>query len=277
MTTLTRSTEQAPTTGYAPVNGLQMYYEIHGPVGGPPLVLLHGAFSATGTSFGAVLPGLAETRQVISVEQQGHGRTADIDRPLSTPQMARDTAALLDHLGIRQADVLGYSMGAGVALELAIERPDLVRKVVVVSLGYNKAGLHPGLLAGLDQLTPQQMAGSPWHEEYLRIAPRPDDFPRLFEKVAELNRNIPDWPAEAVASIEAPMLIVMGDSDIVRPEHAVEMFRLRGGGVVGDWVGIPASQLAILPGTPHSTATQRADILVPMLRTFLEAPLPDRH
>jgi pimeloyl-ACP methyl ester carboxylesterase len=277
MTTATRTTEQAPTTGYAPVNGLQMFYEIHGPIGGPPLVLLHGAFSATGTSFGALLPGLAETRQVISVEQQGHGRTADIDRPLSTAQMARDTAALLEHLGIRQADVLGYSMGAGVALELAIEHPDVVRKIVVVSLGYNKAGLHPGLLEGLDQLTPEQMAGSPWHEEYLRIAPRPGDFPGLFEKVAELNRNIPDWPAEAVASIKAPMLIVIGDSDIVRPEHAVEMFRLRGGGVVGDWVGIPASQLAILPGTPHSTTTQRADILIPMLRTFLDAPLPDRN
>jgi pimeloyl-ACP methyl ester carboxylesterase len=275
MTTATSTTEpSAPATGYAPVNGLEMYYEIHGPAGVRPLVLLHGAFSATGTSFGAVLPGLAETRQVIAVEQQAHGRTADIDRPLSTRQMAKDTAALLDHLGISEADVLGYSMGAGVALELAIQRPDLVRKLVLVSITYNKAGLHPGLLDGLDQITPEQMAGSPWHEEYLRTAPRPEDFPRLFEKVRELNRNIPDWPAEAVSSIKAPMLLVIGDSDIVRPEHAVEMLRLRGGGVVGDWVDIPASQLAILPGTAHSTIMQRADLLVPMLRTFLDAPMP---
>jgi pimeloyl-ACP methyl ester carboxylesterase len=264
----------APRTGYAPVNGLEMYYEIHGPATAAPIVLLHGAFSATGTSFGAVLPGLAETRQVISVEQQGHGRTTDIDRPLSIPQMAKDTAALLDHLGIREADVLGYSMGAGVAFELAILRPDLVRKLVLVSITYNNAGMHPGLLDGLDAMKPEQMAGSPWHEEYLRTAPRPDDFPRLFSKVKELNRNIPDWPPEAVSSITAPILIVAGDSDIVRPEHAVEMFRLRGGGVVGDWVGIPASQLAILPGTPHSTIMGRADVLLPMIRTFLDAPMP---
>jgi pimeloyl-ACP methyl ester carboxylesterase len=264
----------APRTGYAPVNGLEMYYEIHGPTTARPLVLLHGAFSATGTSFGAVLPGLAETRQVISVEQQAHGRTADIDRPLSIPQMARDTGALLDHLEIEEADVLGYSMGAGIAFELAIQRPDLVQKLVVVSLSYNKTGFHPGLMDGLDNMKPEEMAGSPWHEEYLRTSPRPDDFPRLFEKVRELNRNLPDWPAEAVSSIKAPTLIVVGDSDIVRPEHAVEMFRLRGGGVVGDWVGIPASQLAILPGTPHSTIMQRADLLLPMIRAFLDATAP---
>src|SRR2546423_3552126 len=119
--------------------------------------------------------------------------------------------------------------------------------------------MHPGVLEGLDQIKLDQMLGSPWHDEYVRIAPRPQDFPRLFEKVAELNRNIPDWPAEAVASIKSPTLIVIGDSDIVRPEHAVEMFRLRGGGVVGDWVAIPASQLGVLPGTPHSTIMQRAD------------------
>lgn len=127
----------APRTGYAPVNGLEMYYEIHGPATARPLILLHGAFSATATSFGAVLPGLAETHQVISIEQQAHGHTADIDRPLSVPQMAKDTGALLDHLGITEADVLGYSMGAGVAFELALQRPDLVRKLVLVSLTYS--------------------------------------------------------------------------------------------------------------------------------------------
>lgn len=264
----------APRTGYAPVNGLEMYYEVHGPATARPVVLLHGAFSATETSFGAILPGLGKTHQVISIEQQAHGRTADIDRPLSIPGMAKDTGALLDHLGIKEADVLGYSMGAGVAFELAIERPDLVRKLILVSLTYNKAGFHPGLMDGMGSMKPEQMAGSPWHEEYLRTAPRPEDFPKLFEKVMELNRNIPDWPADAVSSIKSPTLIVIGDSDIVRPEHAVEMLRLRGGGVVGDWVGIPASQLAILPGTAHSTIMQRADVLLPMIGTFLDAPMP---
>ncbi|MDQ6795844.1 MAG: alpha/beta hydrolase [Chloroflexota bacterium] len=264
----------APRTGYAPVNGLEMYYEIHGPATARPLVLLHGAFSATGTSFGAVLPALAETHQVISIEQQAHGHTADIDRPLSIPQMAKDTGALLDQLGVKEADVLGYSMGAGVAFELAIQRPDLVRKLVVVSLTWNKSGFHPGLMEGMGDMKPEQMAGSPWHEEYLRTAPRPADFPRLFDKVMEMNRNIPDWPAEAVASIKAPTLIVIGDADIVRPEHAVEMLRLRGGGVVGDWVGIPASQLAILPGTAYSTIMGRADFLLPVIGTFLDTAAP---
>jgi pimeloyl-ACP methyl ester carboxylesterase len=264
----------APRTGYAPVNGLDMYYEVHG--SGPPLVLLHGALSATETSFGALWPTLAATRQVISIEQQAHGHTADIDRPLRTPQMADDTAALLRYLGIDQADVLGYSMGGGVALELAVQHPDLVRKLVVISVSYTTEGLHPGLLEGLKDLRPEQMVGTPWHDEYLRTAPRPEDFPRLFAKVTDLNMNMPSWSADAVSSITAPTLTVIGDSDIVRPEHAVEMFRLRGGGVVGDWAGLPASQLAILPGTSHSTITQRADLLLPIITSFIDAPMPNR-
>jgi pimeloyl-ACP methyl ester carboxylesterase len=264
----------APRTGYAPVNGLEMYYEIHG--SGRPLLLLHGALSATETSFGAVLPALAESRQVISAEQQAHGRTADIDRPLRTTQMAADSAALLRHLGIDRVDVLGYSMGAAIALELAIRQPELVRKVVAVSIAYNTEGLHPGLLAGLEGLRPEHLAGTPWQQEYARTAPRPEDYPRMVAKVTDLNMNIQSWPAEAVSSMKAPILIVIGDSDIVTPEHAVEMFRLVGGGVVGDTAGLPASQLAILPGTPHSTIMQRADLLVPMIQAFLDAPLPER-
>jgi pimeloyl-ACP methyl ester carboxylesterase len=166
------ATEQtAPQTGYAPVNGLQMYYEIHGTDSGTPLVLLHGAFSAIGTSFGKLLPTLAESRQVIAFELQAHGRTADIDRPLSTEQMADDTAAALHHLGIGKADVFGYSMGSDVALRMAIRHPNLVRKLVLATPGYKQSGLHPGLMEGLDEMKPEQMHGSPWHEEYLRIAP----------------------------------------------------------------------------------------------------------
>jgi pimeloyl-ACP methyl ester carboxylesterase len=259
-------------TGYAPVNGLNMYYEIHGT--GQPLVLIHGAFSAIGTSFEALLPGLAATRQVIAFELQAHGHTADIDRPLSLEQMADDIAAALRHLGIDQADVLGYSLGAGVALHLAIRRPGVVRKLVLASITYTRSGFHPGLMEGMANMTPEAMAGSPWHDEYLRIAPRPEDFATLFAKKTQMDRDIQDLPAEIIRAIEAPALLIFGDSDIIRPEHAVEMFRLLGGGVAGDLAGLPRSQLAILPGTTHVTVVYRADLLLAIIPPFLDAPMP---
>jgi pimeloyl-ACP methyl ester carboxylesterase len=260
--------------GYAPVNGLQMYYEIHGSGDAVPLVLLHGALSATETSFGALLPELAKGRRVIAVEQQAHGRTADIDRPLSVPQMADDTAALLRHLGIEKADFFGYSMGAAIALDLAVRRPDLVRKLVLISATYTVDGLHPGLLEGLEGLTPDAMAGSPFEEEYLRLAPNPQDWPTLIEKNKEMQRHLPEVTID-VTAIQAPVLLVIGDSDIVRPEHAVEMFRLLGGGVIGDLAGLPKSQLAVLPGTTHITAVYRADLLLAMIPPFLDAPVSE--
>jgi pimeloyl-ACP methyl ester carboxylesterase len=143
---------------YAEVNGLEMYYEIHGT--GRPLVLLHGALSATGTTFGNVLPSLAETRRVIAVELQAHGRTADIDRPLRYELIADDTAALLGHIGVEDADIFGYSIGAGVALQIAIRHPEVVRKLVLASATYNSGGCHPGVLAGIEHLTPEALAGS---------------------------------------------------------------------------------------------------------------------
>ncbi len=258
---------------YASVNGLEMYYEIHGT--GEPLVLLHGALSAIGTSFGKLLPVFAETRQVIAVEQQAHGRTADIDRPLTIAQMAEDTAALLQYIGIEHVDIFGYSMGSGIALQIAIKHPDLVRKLVPAAVTYNNDGFHPGLIAGMESLKPEHMAGTPWQEEYARIAPKPEDWSTLVAKVKQLNRQIPDLPPEAIQSIKAPTLIIIGDSDIVRPEHAVEMFRLLGGGVPGDSVGLPNSQLAVLPGTTHVTLVQRADWLLSMIPAFLDAPMPE--
>lgn len=266
-------TEMTPQTGYAPVNGLQMYYEIHGQ--GQPLVLLHGAFSAIGTSFGKVLPSLAKTRQVIGVEQQAHGHTADIDRPLSIEQMADDTAALLRHLGIARADVFGYSMGAAVGLQFTMRYPDLVRKLVFMSGTYSLEGVQPGLMDGLAEMRPEMLHGSPFHEEYLAIAPRPQDFPVLFAKKQEMDRNLPQWSPADIAAIKAPTLIMLGDSDLPRNEHAVEMFRLLGGGVFGDLAGLPASQLAILPGTTHLTIADRAEWVVPMVEAFLDAPLPE--
>lgn len=263
-----------PQTGYASVNGLDMYYEVHGT--GRPLVLLHGALSTTSVDFGAVLPSLAKARQVIAVEQQAHGHTADIDRPLTTKAMAADTVALLRQLGIEQADLFGYSMGAGIALQIAVDHPDLVRKLAVASLAHTHDGLHPGLLEGLEQLTPEALAGTPFQQAYAREAPKPEDWPTLVAKVKDLNSRILEWPADAIQSISAPTLIIIGDSDIVRPEHAVEIFRLLGGGVVGDVAGLPRSQLAVLPGTTHITLVHRGDWLSSMIGEFLDAPVPGR-
>lgn len=274
---MSKGTEMSNTlvrTGYAPVNGLQMYYEIHGT--GQPLVLLHGAFSAIGTSFGALLPELAKTRQVIAFELQAHGRTADIDRPLSLEQMADDVSAALRHLGIERADIFGYSMGAAVALHVVIRHPDVVRKLVLVSVTYNLNGVHPGLMDGLADMKPEMMFGSPWHTEYTQIAPHPENFATLFAKKTQMDRGIQDLPAETIRAIQAPTLLIIGDSDLVRPEHAVEMFRLLGGGVFGDTpAGLPNSQLAILPGTSHVTIVYRADLLLSMIPAFLDVPMPE--
>src|SRR5688572_26265757 len=177
---MTPNTPASVQTGYAPVNGLEMYYEIHGT--GQPLVLLHGAFSAIGTSFGALLPGLAQSRQVIGLDLQAHGRTADIDRPLTLEQMADDAAAAIRYLGAEPADLFGYSMGAAVALRVTLRHPELVRKLVFASATFNLAGVHPGLMDGLGEMTPDMMFGSPWHDEYMRIAPHPENFATLFAK-----------------------------------------------------------------------------------------------
>jgi len=260
------------THGYASVNGLSMYYEIHGT--GQPLVLLHGAFSAIGTSFGKLLPDLAKTRQVVAFELQAHGRTADIDRPLTLEGMADDVAAALQQLGMAQADVFGYSMGAGVALHFAIRHPERLRKLVLASVTFNMSGVHPGLMEGLGEMKPEMMFGSPWHEEYTRLAPHPEDFAKLFTKKTQMDRQLKDLSEETIRAIKAPTLLIVGDSDLVRPEHAVEMFRLLGGGVFGDTpAGLPNSQLAVLAGTSHVTVVDRADWLVPMIDTFLDAPI----
>jgi pimeloyl-ACP methyl ester carboxylesterase len=266
--------ETAPQTGYAPVNDLEMYYEIHG--SGEPLVLLHGAF-ATIDMWGPVLTGLAENHQVIAVELQGHGHTADIDdRPFSYEQFADDVAALMDHLGIAQADVVGYSMGGTTGLQVAIRHLERVRKLVVVSAYSRLDAYYPEVLAGIAQITPEMFAGSIFDEAYRRNAPNPDNFPRLVEKLVELDKTDFAFPDEELQGITAPVQFIQGDSDVMRPEHAVEMFRLVGGGVPGDMAGLPASQLAILPGTTHITiVTEKTDSWLPMAEAFLAAPVPE--
>ncbi len=258
---------------YASVNALNMYYEVHG--SGRPLVLLHGGISNIETDFGLPLPALAKDRQVIAIEQQAHGRTADVDRPLSISQMAGDTVALLRQIGLENADFFGYSMGAAIALQITIEHPEMVGKAVLAAVAYKAEGAHSGTSDSVEDLNPEMMAATPFGQAYARMAPNPDDWPKLLKKVGEWGRNIKDLAAEAVESIQAPVLLVYGDSDIVKPEHAVEMFRLLGGGVPGDLVGLPRCRLAVLPGTTHITLVHRADWLISMINEFLEAPVPE--
>ena len=258
------------THGYAPVNGLEMYYEVHGT--GRPLVLLHGNLSTIEVDFGRILPALAKTRQVIAVEQQAHGHTADIDRPLRVQHWADDTAALLRHLGVERADFLGYSMGSAVAFQLAVDQPELVGKLVLCSFSYRRDGVHPGLLDGIQQLQPEHLAGTPFAESYARVAPRPLDWPVLIDKIKEMDGSVSEWSAETLTALGNPTMLVIGDSDIVRPEHAVETFRLLGGGVAGDIAGLPSARLAILPGTTHITLVHRGEWLASMVEEFLDAP-----
>ncbi|MGO9568965.1 MAG: alpha/beta fold hydrolase [Desulfomonilaceae bacterium] len=273
--------ETAASTGatgsYASVNGLKIYYEIHGT--GRPLVLLHGALTTVDTSFGKVLPALAKTRQLIAVEQQGHGHTADIDRPLTYEQMAEDTAALLRQLKIENADFFGYSMGGGIALQIAIRHPDLVRKLVLAAPAYNRDGFYPKIFEQIQSMKPEDLDASPWKAAYARTAPNQEDWATLIAKVQQLVREFPGWPPKAIQSIKAPTLIIIGDSDVIRPEHAVQMLRLLGGGVAGDDAAgrphLPRSQLAVLPGTTHVTLVDRADWLVPMITEFLNGPMPE--
>jgi pimeloyl-ACP methyl ester carboxylesterase len=264
-------------TGYAQIGELRMYHEIHGR--GTPLVLLHGAYM-TIDLMGPLLPELAKTRQVIAVELQGHGHTADIDRPLTYEQMADDTATFVRTLDVDRADVFGYSMGSGVALQLAIRHPNVVRKLVVASASFSSDGMNPVALEMFPSITPEMFAGSPIEEEYLRTAPDPRDFPKLVEKLTQLDVTPFAWPEQDIAGIAAPTLIVLGDSDGVRLEHAVELFRLLGGGVMGDLEGLPKSQLAVLPGTAHYVPPgfgllDRTDWLLPMTTEFLDAPMPE--
>ena len=257
---------------YASVNGLELYYEVHGE--GRPTLLLNGAYMTT-EDWGPLLPRLAEGRQVIAVDPQAHGRTADADRPITYEGMADDAAALLRHLGIEQADAIGYSMGAGTTLQLALRHPELVRRLVVVSVSYRYDGMHAEMIEMFPQMTFDMFEGSPMEAQYKRLAPDPDAFPVLFEKLKALDMTPYAWPEEEIRAMSAPMLLIVGDSDIVRLEHAVELFGLRGGGVVGDFGNMPSSQLAVLPGTTHympegSGMLDRADLLMATITLFLD-------
>ncbi len=260
---------------FANINGLNQYYEVHG--SGKPLILLHGGFGVVGM-FGQNLPALAEKGQVIGVELQGHGHTADIDRPLSFENMADDVAALITQLGLGRADVVGYSLGGGVALQAAIRHPDVVRKLVVVSAPCKSDGWYPETRAGFKAMNAEvgkTMAGSPMHQAYASVAPRPDDWPALWGKMGPFLSRDYDW-SQAVSRLKMPVLIVVGDADAVRPAHALEFFQLLGGGqreANWDGSGRPDSRLAILPGTTHYDIFD-SPALVAAVIPFLDAPMP---
>jgi pimeloyl-ACP methyl ester carboxylesterase len=256
------------SSGYVDVGPLDVYYERHGE--GDPLVLLHGATGTIESCFAGLLPALARRFEVIAVELQGHGHTWDVARPLGYESMAGDVAALLGAFDIPRAHCVGYSMGGAVALQLALDRPDLVDHLVFAGgAAFETSGLYPELMEGFESFDPHQLDGTPWYEAYRRVAPDPEAWPALVAKVNELDRAGVSLPRERLATLPVPTLLIIGDADLVRPEHAVEMFRLLGGGVPGDVVELPPAQLAILPGTTHVGLLDRVDWLASMILGFL--------
>ncbi len=262
---------------YAHVNSLKLYYEIHG--SGKPLILLHGGFGAI-EMFGSTLAELARSQQVIAVDLQGHGHTADIDRPLTFEGMADDIAELLKHLHIARADVMGYSMGGGVAVQMAFRHPEMVRKLVIVSAPFKRTGYYPEVRQGMAQLGPgavEAMKRTPVYELYRKLAPAPEHWPVFVAKVGKLVQHDFDW-SKQVAALRMPTLVVCGDADAFSPAHAAEFFALLGGGqrdAGWDGSGRPVNRLAILPCASHYDIF-RSSLLAPAITTFLDAPLQRR-
>jgi pimeloyl-ACP methyl ester carboxylesterase len=259
---------------HADVNGVSLYYEEHG--SGEPLVLLHGGIGA-GEMFEPIVPALAAGRRVITVDLQGHGGTADVDRPLRPETMADDVAALIEHLGLERADLMGYSLGGYVALRTAIQHPERVRRLVLVSVTFSRDGSHPEVVQSMDQFSPElapMLQQSPLYETYARLAPRVEDWPVLIAKTADLLHADYDWRAEA-AQLQPPTMLVFADADSVRPAHIVEFYRLLGGGLRdANWDGSlrPTARLAILPGTTHYDI-YTSPALAPAAVGFLDAEL----
>jgi pimeloyl-ACP methyl ester carboxylesterase len=249
-------TAQAKGTGqYAEVNGINLYYETHG--SGRPLILLHGGLGS-GEMFGPVLPLLAERHQVVAVDLQGHGRTADIDRPIDIRLMAGDIAALIDHLRLATPDVVGYSLGGGVALQTAAKYPTKIRRLVMVSANIRTDAIYPEMRAQQGQVNAaaiEFMKDTPMYQLYQRVAPRPEDFPRLLAKIGAAMSKDFDF-TEEVRGLQMPTLVVAADADMAPPSHYADVFKLLGGGLRdGGWMGDGRPEgghaLAILPGLTH--------------------------
>ncbi|HMK05307.1 MAG TPA: alpha/beta hydrolase [Ferruginibacter sp.] len=257
-------------SGYADVNGLKMYYEVYGT--GKPIVLLHGSFMTIPLNWSHIIPLLAKDRKVIVAEMQGHGRTRDISREFSYEAMADDVSGLLKHLKTDSADILGYSMGGGVAFQVAVRHPDQVRRLVVLSGTYTHDGWWADVEAMFATMNADMFKGSPIQKQYDSLGNDPAHFPEFVKKVMSIDLKPYDWSKD-VKNIKTPVFIALGDADGVRYEHALELFRAKGGGKMGDIHGMPKSRLAILPGTTHIGMMQRADWLIPMITDFLDADL----
>ena len=263
---------RAPAAGHrVQVNGMSMYYEISGQ--GAPLIVLHGAYMNI-PAMGAIIPRLAKTHRVYALEFQGHGRTTDIDRPITYPNLADDVAAFMDSVGLKQADIFGYSMGAAAGLQLAIRHPEKVSKLALASTAYDTAGWQPEFKAFIPQMKVEMFVAMPFAAEYRKLAANPDGFPALVEKLIQLEKEPMAWGND-VRALKAPVLIIAGDADVVTLEHAVAMFKLLGGGAMGD-MGKPlaASRLAILPATSHTAVITQVDALLGFIEPFLKGETP---
>jgi pimeloyl-ACP methyl ester carboxylesterase len=244
-----------PNSGLAPVNGIELAWQSFGDGGPAPLILLHGGFGSV-EMFGPNVAALAAARRVIGVDLQSHGRSPAADRPMRFETMADDIAALIENLGLGQADVMGFSLGGGVALRTAIQHPDIVRRLVLVSTPFKRAGWYPEMTAGMDSMGPEVaewMGKTPMGAAYAAIAPRAEDWPVLVTQLTTLLHDDYDWIDEA-RGLRPPTMIVAGDADGLPPRHAVEFFELLGGGLRDanwDRSGMTAHRLAILPGVTH--------------------------
>ena len=266
----TASSQPKATTGYAPVNGLKMYFEIHG--SGEPVVLLHGAFMAISGDWKDFVSELSKTRKVIAIEMQGHGRTADINRDITFENLADDVAGLLDHLKIPSADVVGYSLGGGVAMQFAIRHPEKVRKVVSISAPIRRDGWVKEANDFWPTFSWELFKGTPMETEYKRLSPTPDKFPDFVGHIKVIAMRPYDFGADKLKATKAPMFFIFGDADGVRLDHIEEMYRLKGGGSThGDMYPRSESRLAILPDTTHVTLMNRMSIIVPAVNDFLNA------
>ena len=262
---------QAPKGHRVKVNGMQMYYEVSGR--GDPLVVLHGAYMNIPT-MGSIIPRLARTHKVYAVELQGHGRTTDIDRPITYQNMADDVAAFMDAVGLQKADVFGYSMGSIVGLQLAIRHPAKVNKLVAASVAYDLEGWQQAFKDVIPQMTVDMIVQMPFAKEYPKLAANPNGFPELARKLIALEKEPMSW-AEEVKAIKTPVLIIAGDADVATLEHSVAMFRLLGGGVMGDMgKPLPASRLAIMPATAHTAVITQPELLHAFIEPFLKGQVP---
>ena len=261
---------QPAEKGYADINGLKMYYEVYGQ--GKPIVMLHGSFMTIPMNWSNFIPLLAKDRKVIVAEMQGHGRTKDIPREFSYEGMADDVSGLLKHLKIDSADILGYSMGGGIAFQVAVRHPEQVRRLVVLSGTYSHDGWWPDAEASFATFTPDMFKGTPIQKQYDSFGNDPARFPEYVKRVISIDLKPYDWSKD-VKKIKVPIFMAVGDADGVRYEHALELFRAKGGGKMGDMHGLPKSRLAILPGTTHIGMLQKTDWLLPMITDFLDSDL----